>query len=395
MSENFEVRILSLSAQNSGEGRWQAVVRQDGATRRISGKFEKTNSQRLAVQAVTEVLRTIPEKASVAVKISSDYLVNVANGQWKRKKNVDVWDDLEEEMSRHVVTVSKLDSNSDPGEEPSIDEASGVRDHKHGVARFKLNMDEHRASAHQTLSEHGEFEENDSEYISWRLRAIEKKEKLIATLYQSGVLLIQGSQTEFFDRVCSEIEAVIDLEVGEVASRFITRDPAQAEKFVNLFSEQLVENATTRAKKELGDAFVFLQDHDQRYAVSSFALLDSGIPLPEFSPIVMPIGKAFEGFLRLLFFQIGVITKEESDDRGFQIGRVFDLRSHNRSKDFVGHDPILKGLFKSLDGALNESRHLMMHSHGEAGLELNNVGDAETLVSKTAQMMRRSHETLT
>lgn len=60
----------------------------------------------------------------------------------------------------------------------------------------------------------------------------------------------------------------------------------------------------------------------------------------DFSFIVFPLAKAYEGFLRDYFFQAGLISKRDYEGKYFRIGRSFnpDLPNRLRDEDWIYDD---------------------------------------------------------
>lgn len=66
-----------------------------------SGGFLDTTNNQMEIKAVTEGLKTIPEKSLVAVYSDSFYVVKTMWGHFRRKKNLDFWAELDEQLARH------------------------------------------------------------------------------------------------------------------------------------------------------------------------------------------------------------------------------------------------------------------------------------------------------
>ena len=82
-------------------------------------------------------------------------------------------------------------------------------------------------------------------------------------------------------------------------------------------------------------------DIPQRELVDvSFLLLqkkDLLSELKDFSFLVFPLSKAYEGFLKKVFFDLNLINRETYQGRRFRIGRAFnpDVRNHQRDEDWL------------------------------------------------------------
>jgi ribonuclease HI len=102
---------------NPGPGGWAAILRHGARTREMFGCAPLTTNNRMELTAAIEGLRAIKESCEVEVVTDSEYVKNGITqwihawkrNHWKRsdKKpvlNVDLWRELDEEVSRHKTT---------------------------------------------------------------------------------------------------------------------------------------------------------------------------------------------------------------------------------------------------------------------------------------------------
>jgi len=87
----------------------------------------------------------------------------------------------------------------------------------------------------------------------------------------------------------------------------------------------------------------YLDLHQQELVNVSFSLLekqDIFSDIKDFSFMVFPMSKAYEGFLKKVFYDLQLISKETYQGRRFRIGRAFnpDVRSHQRDEDWLYDD---------------------------------------------------------
>ena len=83
---------------NPGPGGWGAVILGDGEQRIVHGNDPDTTNNRMEIMAVIEGLRNIPSQTDVTVFSDSNYVINTITKNWKRNRNQDLWDLLEEEI---------------------------------------------------------------------------------------------------------------------------------------------------------------------------------------------------------------------------------------------------------------------------------------------------------
>ncbi|MEC8891551.1 MAG: cyclic pyranopterin monophosphate synthase MoaC [Chloroflexota bacterium] len=89
---------------NPGPGGWGAVITGDGRKRSVHGSDPHTTNNRMEIMAVVEGLRTTPDKSKVAVFSDSTYVINTMTKNWKRRKNKDLWDLLDQEVTSRDIS---------------------------------------------------------------------------------------------------------------------------------------------------------------------------------------------------------------------------------------------------------------------------------------------------
>ena len=80
---------------NPGPGGWAAIIEQDGQSRELAGREERTTNNRMEVTAAIKGLEATPEGSSVTLHSDSRYLVNTMTRGWKRNVNTDLWERLD------------------------------------------------------------------------------------------------------------------------------------------------------------------------------------------------------------------------------------------------------------------------------------------------------------
>ena len=84
---------------NPGPGGWGAVIIGDGPRRVLHGNDPDTTNNRMEIKAVVQALQNIPLRSDVTIYSDSSYVINTMTKNWKRKKNNDMWDLLDKEVS--------------------------------------------------------------------------------------------------------------------------------------------------------------------------------------------------------------------------------------------------------------------------------------------------------
>lgn len=105
-------------------------------------------------------------------------------------------------------------------------------------------------------------------------------------------------------------------------THFRQRDPLYLEKVPQTVQKFLPPELAELAE----DSLILLEMHKADSATSS---------LNDYAFILFPIAKAYEGFLKLFFFQIGALQKDVYYARNFRIGRSFNPDLVPRLRDEV------------------------------------------------------------
>jgi len=88
---------------NPGPGGWAAIITEDGKDTAISGNDPDTTNNRMEMMAVIEALKYLHEKygrdqlpnLQIHFFIDSNLIVQTLNSGWKKKKNQDLWAEIE------------------------------------------------------------------------------------------------------------------------------------------------------------------------------------------------------------------------------------------------------------------------------------------------------------
>ena len=88
---------------NPGPGEWAAIITEDGKDTAISGNDPDTTNNRMEMMAVIESLKYLHKKhgrdklptLQIHFFIDSNLIVQTLNSGWKKKKNQDLWAEIE------------------------------------------------------------------------------------------------------------------------------------------------------------------------------------------------------------------------------------------------------------------------------------------------------------
>ncbi len=229
----------------------------------------------------------------------------------------------------------------------------------------------------------------------YRAEIFSRTDRVMVTQFRTGKLLVQGRASELFDDVCDHLDHKLSQPPQERAARYIpesTRDVAL--EVMN--RPDMPDKALIWIKDQIGqDAYRFFFPHDQETLLSAalllFALEEGKFNLPDYSVLVMPFGRAYEGFLLKLFIQLGMADEADIRQSSDAIrigdwlnelkGRIVDAHRHGHLSD-------------DLKTAWTGSRNLMMHSDPIRDTKITTVGVLQRETGVILRAIQRGYEEL-
>jgi len=225
-----------------------------------------------------------------------------------------------------------------------------------------------------------EITEDPKADIEYRAKIARNDFSLTMTQFKTGTLLLQGKTDRLFDEICDCIEKIANPAEKQVIARFISSDEKNLEIFAAKYSPRLLEVAEESTKKKLGDVYEYVENHDQKWFVASECLCLSKISLPEFSPLVMPASKAFEGFAKKLLTDLNLVVKDYFEKKGSNFGILSD-KSNPKRQDFCKKHKYNEQFIDRLKSSLDMNRHFMMHSDNSKVTKVDSAEDGEEKVA--------------
>ena len=207
--------------------------------------------------------------------------------------------------------------------------------------------------------------------------------------YSTGNLLVQGKEDSLFEDCCEIIDRIALPSENEIAKRYLSTDEKICEFFDNKYTEELKKEAKQNILNRIGKAFNYLYEHDKKYLVSGECIQLSLVPMEEYSPIVMPLSKGLEGFVKKIMIDIGLVARDyfDKENEGFRI--LTDKNDKNRLS-ICKTNQHLNDEFYNLNRVITEYRHYFMHSDKKKFLETRE--DAEKVTADIYQNIKGAFE---
>ncbi len=245
------------------------------------------------------------------------------------------------------------------------------------------------------LSEIGgdlKFVDNQNSVIEYAAKIKRDESSVTITQFTSGKLILQGKSDKLFHDSCDHVEKIINAPQKDVISRFMQFGEKKAELDSNITPESILR-AEAVAKEKLGDAYFYLDEHDKKLMIAARCLCLAETPLPEYSPLVMPASKAFEGYVKKVAIDLGLVKLEKAKDkRGFGF-EILTNESAERSSLCKNHKNIDPTLIR-LSSGIKTYRHFMMHSDNSSLNIITSYGQAEDKIDSITLDIRETYEFL-
>ena len=386
--------FLSTRTSNTASSRWVAIAVANGERTPYTGTEDQCTIQQLEIIGATRVLEALPSDRQIRFHTSSEYLVNTMRGLFRRGANHDLWDGLDNVASHFEIEWIRESQQTIYGAIGAVRDRRSLVSRDNGVGLYKVPTEDDRNEIEARLTETFGCDAREAPYSDWAYLVRSSAGRLVVTQYSNGALLIQVRVSPLFEAVCTAIEDSIDLDAGVIASRFVSSDEAEARQFAQRFSPQLLAAAEREARSAMGAAFDFLADHDRKYAVATYCLAALDVELPEYTGLVMPLSKTYEGFLRTLGGQLGLIDENQVADPDLNLGSMLQPEQWAETRTYIGNDRVRRGIFRDLYGTILTCRHFYMHSSAEPAAQIGERPEALAQIGRMSTLMNRAHRSL-
>ena len=84
-------------------GGWGAVLKYGETTKEISGNIIESSKPRVEMISIIEALKHLKRSCKIELYSNSQHLMNSLELQWKRKANLDLWDELDRVAANHQL----------------------------------------------------------------------------------------------------------------------------------------------------------------------------------------------------------------------------------------------------------------------------------------------------
>lgn len=262
------------------------------------------------------------------------------------------------------------------------------------ATRYNVILPELRTKIKESLDTLGtrlKITENPKPNIEYKAKITRHDSSLTLTQFNNDTLLLQGKTDKLFDSSCDLIERIANPSDKEVIARFISSDETNLGLFEAKYTPQLIEIAEDNVKEKMGGVYEYLEPHDQKWFVASECLCLTKIPLPEFSPLVMPASKAFEGFAKKLLIGMGLFESDHFKTKKGNFSVLSDTANPKRIA-ICEKERYVDTMLKKIGLCIEINRNFMMHSDDSQITKVNCQEDAEKLIGEIFEDTKKIFE---
>jgi len=209
------------------------------------------------------------------------------------------------------------------------------------------------------------MESQPNDYIIYRATIKRENSRAMLTQFANGTLLLQGKMESLFDNICENIERIASPSETEVIKKYISNNEVALRKFSEKDTPLMQENAKNEVRLVLGDVFNYVDDYNKKQYIAAQCLCNYELELPEYSAVVMPASKGFEGFIKSLLVDIHLVALNHFNVIGANFGPLCDRQNQNRI-NICRIDKNMDTILKDIDVSIKKYRHFIMHSDPSA-----------------------------
>jgi len=258
--------------------------------------------------------------------------------------------------------------------------------------RYDIMLPDMRGKIKESLNSveaYTEITDSPKENIEYRAKLTRNGSSLTMTQFDNGTLLLQGKSDKLFNDSCDMIEKVANPSDKEVIARFISSNEESLSQFTAKYTPELLSLAESNVKAKIGKVYDYLEPYDKKWFVAAECLSLTRIPLPEYSPVVMPASKAFEGFAKKLLIGIGLYDLNYFKSKNANLRKELMNKDNPNRKAICGKDKHCETFLKNLDVSIDMYRNFMMHSDESVVTKVESPEEAE---SKLTDIYKSSKE---
>lgn len=148
--------------------------------------------------------------------------------------------------------------------------------------------------------------------------------KVTITQFTSGTLMVQGLSSTRFDAVCENLDQHLTQSLAERANRFLSGDSERNTVSAYLEKPESENESVKWLLQQLDEQVLdFLYDNDRRTLFAAAGVRNAfdkaQEKLPDYSVVVMPFAKPFEGFLMKIAVHLGLTSEDVLSKKSSEI----------------------------------------------------------------------------
>lgn len=223
-------------------------------------------------------------------------------------------------------------------------------------------------------------------------------ERVMASQFRTGTLLVQGKTSTLFEQVCTTLESILSQPFAERGARYIP-DSEREEALEYLNRPEAEREALDWTYEHLGqEVFEFLPGNEREGYLSGASILlwlkASNRRLLDYSTVVMPFARAYEGFVIRLAIHLGIVEESKIGEIDADKIRAGSYLDQVRDKIVKTDKSRFEGLAYTLLGAWRDIRNKVLHSDPLNPPPHRSLFDAENDIATLNRAMYHGYEYL-
>jgi len=224
-----------------------------------------------------------------------------------------------------------------------------------------------------------EIDTNPNSTIDYIAKLSRNSSTVVVTQFSNGTLLLQGKTGALFEESCDLIEKIGNPDEEQVVARFISKNEESLKHFIKIVTPKVLELADCNILKKLGGVYNYIENHDRKWFVASEVLCITPIPLPEYTPLVMPASKAFEGFSKKILVDVEFYEKDHFKLKTSKFENL-SSKKHNKRINLCKKERHAGSFLDRISVDLDRYRNFMMHSDDSDVTKIESPDDAEKIL---------------
>ncbi|MGL4912183.1 MAG: hypothetical protein ACRC3Y_07085, partial [Romboutsia sp.] len=171
--------------------------------------------------------------------------------------------------------------------------------------QFKIIFDEINKMCNNDIQRNDRENRDPNKTYFFEMKNFKTGEKVLISKYRNGTLTLSGVNWLLLTDICSIIDSEINSTPLDIFDRILEAKNIVVNEIDTKYTVENYGEEEEIIKEDLTcEVYNFLDEHFRNYLISAQRIISSGIVLPEYSPILCPLAKVLEGYLKRLLVEL-------------------------------------------------------------------------------------------